>query len=640
MKYSIETSGVIENFVEYEDIDELFVYHEKVENFDKSKFYRFLSLTSSGISVYKRWNNGKDYLIAHCDTVTAEAINKTPEEINGCLFSEIFPIYTKVGFLDCFREADEKDIVINFKAVTREYGKIIGIYDHTIFKDGNYIFSRIQNITKEEYNKEVQNTLFNNSNLAILELDKNFNVLRINDKIQSLLGYSLNEFNNMSLNDIIIEYKNDDSSIVSIEETIEKFANNEIGLSNSNIKLLTKSGERMWFRVNSYPIYFGDEIIQVQGRNLTDLKLAELDLYELQRDLNIIQELSSSAFITLTGLEKNFTPHLLNIIEWDKEEKYDLDLLKIIVDEDKPKFIEKANGLSYENPSMRDIVKIRTFKNNVKYLDIYVRDIFEENMDDSKEVSFYFDHILFKKPKGFVRTVCSVKDVTKDIFRERSLEKMNNFLNIKNQEVSDLLKEIHFRVKNNLQLLLSFLNLEEHYNKDSPEKILFNIKSRIQIIAFIHEMTYKSHDFININFKDFIDEEIPNLRSLFNCDDEIKIDLDIDEHIFLPIDFITYLTLITSELLTNSIKYAFPQDQKDKTIFLKVHLKDNILRVICGDNGRGLPKNFNVYNSNSLGFTIINTLIQQFEGNFEFYNSNGACFKFDFNLNKINDCCS
>ena len=220
------------------------------------------------------------------------------------------------------------------------------------------------------------------------------------------------------------------------------------------------------------------------------------------------------------------------------------------------------------------------------------------------------------------------------MFKELELKKFANELNIKNSEKEVLLKEIHHRVKNNLQLILSFLNLEQRFHRDSPDDIIMAVKSRIQSMAFVHEKTYNSPDLVNINVEDFTKDEFQNLIDLHNAH-EINTIMDIDSNLEFSMEALTTLSLIANELFTNTLKYAFDEDQEYKEIFLSISETDGIVTIISKDNGKGLPEGMDIYDSPSLGLTIINQLTKQLDGSFKLLECDGAGYMFEFPLSTL-----
>ena len=180
-----------------------------------------------------------------------------------------------------------------------------------------------------------------------------------------------------------------------------------------------------------------------------------------------------------------------------------------------------------------------------------------------------------------------------------------------------LIKEVHHRVKNNLQVLNSFLNLERRAYKDDPNTILDNMQARLSSLALLHEKTYNTSDFLNINLKNYMDDQDATLQGLFSAKN-INFESDINENIHLSIETITPLLLIVDELTMNAIKHAFPYpEMENKTISKKIDLIDeNTCEFILKDNGVGLESPEQLINHN-LGWEIVKSLTKQLDGSIE-----------------------
>lgn len=180
-----------------------------------------------------------------------------------------------------------------------------------------------------------------------------------------------------------------------------------------------------------------------------------------------------------------------------------------------------------------------------------------------------------------------------------------------------LLKEVHHRVKNNLQVLNSFLNLERRAYRDNPNRILDNMQARLSSLALLHEKTYNTEDFININLDDYMQDQDSTLQTLFGAKN-INFTSEVDKDIHLSIQTITPLLLVVDELTMNAIKHAFPNpDMPNKTISKKIDLiNENVCELILRDNGVGLKDPEALINHN-LGWEIINNLTRQINGKIE-----------------------
>ena len=150
-----------------------------------------------------------------------------------------------------------------------------------------------------------------------------------------------------------------------------------------------------------------------------------------------------------------------------------------------------------------------------------------------------------------VHSIGFLTDVTEEKNKQRELIEANE-----HQKV--LIKEVHHRVKNNLQVLNSFLNLEKRAYKNKPNIIIDHMQSRLSSLAILHEKTYNTTDFKNINLKEYIIDQDSQLRGLIGLRDGIEFVSEVDETLNLTIEVITPLLLVIDELTMNAIKHAFP----------------------------------------------------------------------------------
>ncbi len=194
-----------------------------------------------------------------------------------------------------------------------------------------------------------------------------------------------------------------------------------------------------------------------------------------------------------------------------------------------------------------------------------------------------------------------------------------------------LLKEIHHRVKNNMQVICSLLSLQEKYIPD-PEslKVFQETKSRVMSMALIHERMYRSEDLAEINFKEYIQNLIVDLGHTYNTDNKL-FSFDIKgPDIFLDLNRAIPCGLILNELVTNAIKYAFPDNQPG-TINIKLDTSSNRFSILVKDDGIGIPQGFNPETSTTFGYKMIHALISQIEGELIVQRNNGTIVQFSFN---------
>jgi PAS domain S-box-containing protein len=203
------------------------------------------------------------------------------------------------------------------------------------------------------------------------------------------------------------------------------------------------------------------------------------------------------------------------------------------------------------------------------------------------------------------------------------------------QEKEVLLKEIHHRVKNNMQIISSLLNLQSQYVKDEKTLELFReSQNRIRSMALIHERLYQSGNLARVPFGDYVQTLAFHLFRTFGVA-EGRVDLRIDiRNVFLEVGTAIPCGLIINELVSNALKHAFPPGPKSRkanriTVSVNPLPPDRIvLRV--EDNGVGLPKNLNPDTGRSLGLRIVKALVGQLEGTLEVKRSRGTVFSISF----------
>lgn len=194
-----------------------------------------------------------------------------------------------------------------------------------------------------------------------------------------------------------------------------------------------------------------------------------------------------------------------------------------------------------------------------------------------------------------------------------------------------LLQEIHHRVKNNLQIISSLLNLQEGYINDKKDLEIFReSQNRVKSMAFIHEQLYRSSDFAKINFSNYIHNLLSYLSSSHNLDPKrIKLNINVED-VSLDINTAIPCGLIINELVTNSIKYAFPDERSGIiTVNLYSNYEDEYVLII-NDDGIGLPEDIDFKKTTTLGLQLVYNLSNQLESSIELDRTNGTKFKIVF----------
>ncbi len=210
-------------------------------------------------------------------------------------------------------------------------------------------------------------------------------------------------------------------------------------------------------------------------------------------------------------------------------------------------------------------------------------------------------------------------------------KKMEEQIRASLEERGVLLREIHHRVKNNLQIIISLFNLQTHYVQDTnASKALREGQNRIKSMALIHERFYQSDGLSRIDFDDYIRRLTDNLLQTSGITSGKVVLNIISEKISLDIDTAVPCGLIINEVVSNSLKHAFNDGRKGEILIKFSHLNEAEYRLVIADNGVGLAPGFKLEESDSLGIQLIHALTDQIDGRLSVDSSNGVKYTIDF----------
>jgi two-component sensor histidine kinase len=218
--------------------------------------------------------------------------------------------------------------------------------------------------------------------------------------------------------------------------------------------------------------------------------------------------------------------------------------------------------------------------------------------------------------------------VARDITDRRRAEEQ---IHVSLQEKEVLLKEIHHRVKNNLQIISSLLNLQSKYINDSQALQMFiDSQNRVKSMALIHEILFQSREIAKIDFAEYIKNiSIQLFRSYDAYSKKITLVINVKD-IILDVDTAIPCGLIVTELVSNSLKYAFMDGRKGEISIEFSSDHSGLLTLIVSDNGIGFPENIEFEKMESLGLKLVVALANQLAGTVELDHSKGTTFKITF----------
>lgn len=481
-----------------------------------------------------------------------------------------------------------------------EQGDIVGLVG--INRD---ITTRKKTEEALEASQEQYRDLVEKAGIAILIDDRDGNFQYVNERYAELLGYAQEEVVQLSIQNVV--YPDD------VDRVMRYHQNRVQGKkapSRYEFRGIKKDGSLIYLEVDAHPIKKRNKIVGTRCYlwDITGKKLADMALKQSEEKYKTIAEnVDVGIYRTTSGSNGRF-------IEANPS------LLKIFGYEDKQEFLNMEVSKLYYDPEARDRFQTKM-----------LREGFVKN-----------EELLLKKKDGtpFLGSVCAVtvrNDKGKIIYfdgivediteRKQAEEKTKASL----QEKEVLLREIHHRVKNNLQIISSLLNLQSRHVEDEPALDMFQeSRNRVRSMALVHEKLYRSDDLAKVDFCEYIRSLSRHLFMSYGIN-STAIDLDIDvRNVFLDINTSIPCGLIINELISNSLKHAFGERARGKIRVVLQPENNDKFKMIVSDDGKGLPKNLDVSRTDSLGLQLVTMLVEQLQGTMHIERNHGTSFEVVF----------
>ena len=251
---------------------------------------------------------------------------------------------------------------------------------------------------------------------------------------------------------------------------------------------------------------------------------------------------------------------------------------------------------------------------------LYVSGVFLEYRGYIHPIIVFPEHqYLLFRPILFIIATISIILVL--IFFRKENENKENQLSRKIKYNETLLKEVHHRVKNNLQLILSLLELQmdKDIDKNSRE-VLLECQNRVYAMYLVHNRLISGEE--RISLSDYITDLYQNIKKSFPLQN-IDYLLNLEEDLYCDLNKTLLLGIIINELITNSYKHAFEQKQADKLIEITLRKEHNKIKLVIKDNGKGNHSNNKTDDHNTLGLKLVYMIAKQLKAKIETENKNG-----------------
>jgi PAS domain S-box-containing protein len=231
-------------------------------------------------------------------------------------------------------------------------------------------------------------------------------------------------------------------------------------------------------------------------------------------------------------------------------------------------------------------------------------------------------NLLYLKGKKMLQGIFS--DVTD---RKKAEDQIRKDL----EEKEVLLKEIHHRVKNNLTVISSLLNLQSRQIKTKQQALAAFKESRDRVfaMALVHEKLYQTDNFSSVDMKSYLDDMSRQLVKMYHFSHDVHLKLNVNEA-SIDINRAIPCGLILNELITNALKYAFPQGRKGEITVSFRPFEKTFYELVVSDNGVGLPDDLDIEKSPSLGLHLVRMLTSQLNGTWRLSREKGTSFTIRF----------
>ncbi len=444
-----------------------------------------------------------------------------------------------------------------------------------------------------EKSEERYRMIFENTGTAMIIIGKNMTINLVNDEFERMTGFLKGEIENKkNLLDFVVKDQLDE---IENHHNFNEFKDKNT-LNNYEVQLKTKNGN-----VKDLFATFGF---------IPETKQVLISFIDMTERIKSEEDLQRHAALLDISYEAIFSWNFEEgILSWNQG-------------------AEKLYGYSKEEAigkTSHELLKTKHpngFNDFMKKLDkegMWTGELIHTTKG-GKELIMESRQQLIQDSHGKNTVIETNRDITE---RKRAEDKIK--VSLKEKEV--LLREIHHRVKNNLQIISTLLALQA--DEITDPKTFENYReseNRIQSIALIHEKMYQSKDISNIDFTSYIKSLINDLMYSYDADSRnIRSVIDTGNFLF-SIETVQPLGLIINEIVSNSLKYAFKNEDEGNVLVKLEKMDSNNFKLTVSDNGVGFPENIDFKNTSSLGLQLVNELVKQLDGAITLKKDNGTEF--------------
>lgn len=460
-----------------------------------------------------------------------------------------------------------------------------------------------------------------------------------NEAAENICGYSRTELSTMQFWDIVAP---EHREMVKQRGTLRQ--QGETAKSNYEFKIITKQGKEKWVLLNG-------SSVTLQGTPSGFITVLDITTRKRAENIRRILYQVSAAINETSSLKEYYTvlhKHLNTVVNAENffvaiyDQKSDMMHFPYLVDaHDTVTAIPAKNSFSKyvmdQGKSMYAPKKVRQeleAQGVAKMVGTPAEEWIGVPLKDKDTVIGLLAVYSYSPAHHYTADdIELIEFVAEEVVKSIKQHRMNNEIrrNLKTKET--LLQEIHHRVKNNLQIISSLLKLQSSYLDDPAIKDVFKqSENRVKSMALIHQKLYESEDLSNISIQRYIHDLSSHLMASYRIyPSKITMDCQVEE-IRLDLKYAVPLALLINECITNSIKYAFPEDRSGSIFIRFSHLDANQYRLLIGDTGVGLPSDISPETTDSFGMRLIYLQCSQINGELTINRRDGLSYQIDFQV--------
>jgi len=595
-KNFLEKKFIKDDFIKW-DIKE-----EKFESEDFSETIDLFKKLNYEIDILKYNEKTDDFIMIYTENLSNLIAfllneNKPPAYINKYIINreldKVFPTFKYSYYRDLINRTQNDE---NFNVFLNMYEdkKLIYRFNQKFTFYKNHILVLTKPVKDLELNNPTDYSLFESSHqgMGIIQDNK---YVKVNQNFLNITNIPINEIIGQPFDIRQDNYESSDG--LKISEIHEKLLNREIPYYEREVHDKIKDKYYKTYMIcenyNEKPAIF---LTLIDMTNFMQLE---------KRTNELMKETDKVAYVFWDNINNyNWTNQIYDILEIQPGSfKPQDNILPKYMDEEHRNELERVENEAYLNFS--------DFRLPTKI-----------NVTSGEKDIVVYGKFFTTNTEGIETYIGYVQDISDKVKRNELEEELD--------EKEILLKEVHHRIKNNLQIILSLLKLDTRYKHDAKDEIIDSTQARIRTMAIVHEQIYQSSDLAHVNIKEYLDNQINSLFNLYSPQNINRIVNVVNTEIGM--DYATPLGLIINEMIVNTIKYAFPNGEGGN---LEIDLEKlgNKIKLYVTDDGIGLPEDLDISTSPTLGLTIINSLVEQLEGTFKKLDCKGTGYIIEFEIN-------